>query len=437
MMGNQHRTQIYYGGSGSGKSVSLAQRCVLDLLEGNRNYLVLRKVQSTVQKSVKNEILGVISDWNILHLFHVREWDITCKLNNRQAFFGGMDDPEKVKGIKFKRGVLTDVWYEESTESNKSDIKQLNKRLRGISSVKKRLTMSFNPIEKTHWIYKEYFKGFWVDGKQFQTTDSLSILKTTYKDNAYLMPDDIAELENEPDKYWYEVYTLGNWGSPNYEGKVFSGFSDSNIVEELPKIDSRGYMYIFGGYDRGFTHRMGAVSIGVTYDYKIHVLMAGGYARLEIDDPDKSKETILTRINKLQKLHCLYCSHEANEHISIFKREARAGRLNIESIRTWLTGFSKKNTDTKLNDKTKTNERLEFLNFLFIHDIIYIPHEFKDLIEEIQGLEYKKLPDDTYDRTEVMRVQDDIIDALSFACGGSRNIRREIIGRIKKRSKEK
>lgn len=38
------------------------------------------------------------------------------------------------------------------------------------------------------------------------------IVKTTYKDNMFLEEDDIAELENESDPYFYDVYTLGNFG---------------------------------------------------------------------------------------------------------------------------------------------------------------------------------------------------------------------------------
>ena len=37
-------------------------------------------------------------------------------------------------------------------------------------------------------------------------------MKTTYKDNNFLEADDIKELENETDQYYYNVYTLGNWG---------------------------------------------------------------------------------------------------------------------------------------------------------------------------------------------------------------------------------
>jgi len=50
------RTQIYYGGSGSGKSVFLAQRAIYDILRGGRNYLCCRQVGRTIRKSVFNEI---------------------------------------------------------------------------------------------------------------------------------------------------------------------------------------------------------------------------------------------------------------------------------------------------------------------------------------------------------------------------------------------
>lgn len=40
----------------------------------------------------------------------------------------------------------------------------------------------------------------------------MSILKTTYQDNAFLTADDRAALENERDPYYRQVYTLGDWG---------------------------------------------------------------------------------------------------------------------------------------------------------------------------------------------------------------------------------
>lgn len=210
---NNNRYQIYFGGSSSGKSFSLAQRTILDVLSGKRNYLVVRNVQSTIKRSCLNEITKAINNFKLRDYFDINKTDmiITCNINQKQILFCGLDDVEKVKSITPIDGVITDIWVEEATECDYKDVKQLDKRLRGRSEVVKRLTMSFNPILKDHWLYTEYF-AIWEDDKQYVEKDNVSILKTTYKDNKFLTEDDVAALENETDKYYYEVYTLGNWG---------------------------------------------------------------------------------------------------------------------------------------------------------------------------------------------------------------------------------
>lgn len=206
-------TQIYYGGSSSGKSVFLAQRTVLDLMKGGRNYLVVRNVAKTIRGSVYNEIVKAISDMKLDSFFTVlkSEMTITC-VNGYQILFCGLDDPEKIKSITPAKGVITDIWVEEATEIEYNAYKQLTKRLRGRSRLTKRVTMSFNPILKDHWIYDEFFSGVWEDDKTWYRDEGLSILKTTYKDNRFLTQQDIDALENETDQYYYQVYTLGNWG---------------------------------------------------------------------------------------------------------------------------------------------------------------------------------------------------------------------------------
>jgi phage terminase large subunit len=106
------------------------------------------------------------------------------------------------------------VVVEEATETERVSIKQLEKRLRGgDEKTKKRITLLFNPILLTHWIYKEYFENIgWADDQKEYHSDTLSILKTTYKDNRFLTDQDRERLENETDPYFYNVYTLGNFG---------------------------------------------------------------------------------------------------------------------------------------------------------------------------------------------------------------------------------
>lgn len=206
------RLQIFYGGSSSGKSYFLAQRAVLDVAQGGRNYLICRNVANTIRKSVYNEIIKAISFFKLDMYFNINKSDmiITCA-NGYQLLFAGLDDTEKIKSITPEKGVITDIWVEEATETEYKKVKQLNKRLRGRSKAKKRMALSFNPILQSHWIYREHFNN-WDDSKVKYKDDHLLILKTTYKDNRFLTPEDVFDLEHETDKYYYDVYTLGNWG---------------------------------------------------------------------------------------------------------------------------------------------------------------------------------------------------------------------------------
>ena len=203
------RIQIFFGGASSGKSYFIAQRVVADSTNG-RNTLVLRNVARTLRGSCWNEVVKAISTSGGSKYFSISKTEmlITCLLNGSQILFSGLDDTEKIKSITPASGVLTDIWIEEATEIARDDYKQLEKRLRGVSIHPKRITMSFNPIYKEHWLYTEFFHH-WDESKTEYHDDGLSILKTTYKDNRFLTDDDEQALANEKDEYYRNVYTLG------------------------------------------------------------------------------------------------------------------------------------------------------------------------------------------------------------------------------------
>lgn len=213
-------TEIFYGGSSSGKSNFVASRAIEDVLSGGHNYLCCRKMGNSLTKSVFNELEKAIIKLGVRGLFNIvpSQGHITC-INGYQILFSGLDDVEKVKSITPKVGVITDIWLEEATETARDDYKQLRKRLRGIAvyngqRIRKRVILSFNPIYKTHWIVKEFFvPNNWKDDQKFFENDKIRILKTTHLDNRFLDREDHEELENEADPYWREVYTLGNWGT--------------------------------------------------------------------------------------------------------------------------------------------------------------------------------------------------------------------------------
>lgn len=154
---------------------------------------------------------------------------IKCLFTGNEVAFAGLDDVEKIKSITFENGELTDIWIEEATECQESDINQLKVRLRGGKS-KKQMVLSFNPINVQHWIKKHF-----IDSKL------ATVCFSTYKDNKFLTDDDRKALEDlkYTDEYTYEVYALGHWG---IVGKtVFDAKAITKRLDNLNKPLKVGY----------------------------------------------------------------------------------------------------------------------------------------------------------------------------------------------------
>lgn len=363
------RTQIFYGGSGSGKSVFLAQRCVYDLLRGGRNYLIAREISTTVRRSVMNEICKVIADWGVSSLFRINHSNamITCA-NGYQILFTGLDDTEKIKSITPEQGVITDIWVEEATETDRRTIKELYKRQRGGSDkIKKRFTLSFNPILRTHWIYQEYFNALgWGDKQTTYSGDGLEILKTTYLDNRFLTAEDRKDLESEKDPYFRSVYTLGNWGIlgnviftnwsvqdlsgmkaqfTNHRAGLDFGFSSNPAaMPEMHYDTGKKTLYIFGElYETGLTNDLLAVEVKkrigdkpVTCDSaepkSITELQKYGVNALSAK---KGKDSVVHGIQWLQQQTIIIdnsCINTINEFTQYHWREDKAGNAISQPV---------------------------------------------------------------------------------------------------------
>ena len=202
---NTDRYLLFYGGGSSGKSYFIGQRFIYKLIHPTRcNLLVVRQTGDTNRRSTFPLLKQVISNWNLSEHFKINESDmrIRCKLTGNEVAFAGLDDVEKIKSITFENGELTDIWVEEATETQESDINQLKVRLRGGKS-KKQMVLSFNPINIQHWIKKHFIDS-----------NLATVCFSTYKDNKFLTDEDRKALEDlkHIDEYTYEVYCLGKWG---------------------------------------------------------------------------------------------------------------------------------------------------------------------------------------------------------------------------------
>lgn len=334
MLHNDNRYQIYYGGSSSGKSYSLAQRTVLDVLQG-RNYLIVRNTQVTIKRSCFNEVVKAISNFKVSKYFDVNKSDlvITCNINKAQILFAGLDDVEKIKSITPINGVITDIWAEEATETEYKDIKQLDKRLRGRSKFCKRLTLSFNPVSINHWIYKQYF-SIWEDNKQYVEKNGLSILKTTYRDNRFLAPDDIQALENETDAYYKDVYTNGNWGVLG--ALIYRNWKVEDFAEIENQFDNLRY-----GVDFGFANDEAAF-IKLHLDTKHKTI----YVCDEIYATGLLNDELANLIKPIVGSKSVLCDSAEPKSIADLKRcrinavAAKKGPDSIEHGIKWIQGYS-------------------------------------------------------------------------------------------------
>jgi phage terminase large subunit len=285
------RTEIFYGGGGSGKSYFLAQRDILDVLgKAENNVLIMSKVAAANHNTTFSDLCFVIDNWNrkyfnntLASQFHINhskgDERIICKRTGNAILFGGCKDDnelEKIKGIRAPNGPITHVRCEEMTNFSQRDIYQLfTVRLRGETKGRKRATGSMNPILATHFIKKEYIDNapkdtlFYEHGntnaKAIQNNPNLVVLKTTHEDNKFYGEEERKELLKfkDIDKYYYDVYVLGNWGVLG--NIVFNNYIIEDFEYTLDDLEN-----VFSGMDYGYVHAS-AIELGGFKDGELYV----------------------------------------------------------------------------------------------------------------------------------------------------------------------
>ena len=156
------------GSAGSGKSVDAAQEYILRLMNNpGRNLVAMRKSDITNRDSTFEELTGAIyrmfgDKADLYWKINTSPLQITCRHNGNKIIFRGMNDDkqrEKLKSITFQKGKLTDVWLEEATEFTQADFEIIDDRLRGELPDGQfyQIRMTFNPVNKSHWIKKVFF----------------------------------------------------------------------------------------------------------------------------------------------------------------------------------------------------------------------------------------------------------------------------------------
>lgn len=304
-----HRSTKRYvalkGSAGSGKSVDTAQQYLIRLLQDKgRNLVCIRKSDVTNRDSTYAELTGAIYRLGLSKYFEcgLSPLQIRC-INGNMIIFRGVNDErqrEKLKSITFQKGKLTDVWIEEATELTQSDFEIIDDRLRGNlpSGQFYQIKMTFNPVNKNHWIKKQFF-----DRQDENTlTCHSSYLDNRFIDDAYKAR---MQRRKEVDPDGYRIYGLGDWGEIG--GLVLKNWEAKEISR-----DANDYDDVAIGQDFGFNHANAILQLGIKDD-DIYILK-------EIYVYEKDTSEIIDIADKMDLVGKMWCDSAEPDRIKTWKK---------------------------------------------------------------------------------------------------------------------
>ena len=304
-----HRSKKRYialkGSAGSGKSVDTAQQYLIRLLKDKgRNLVCIRKSDVTNRDSTYAELTGAIYRLGLDKYFECRlsPLQIRC-INGNMIIFRGVNDEkqrEKLKSITFQKGKLTDVWIEEATELTQSDFEIIDDRLRGNlpNGQFYQIKMTFNPVNKNHWIKKQFF-----DRQDENTlTCHSSYLDNRFIDDAYKAR---MQRRKEVDPDGYRIYGLGDWGEIG--GLVLKNWEVADISQNANDYDD-----VAIGQDFGFNHANAVLQLAIKDD-DIYILK-------EIYVYEKDTSEIIDIADKMDLVGKMWCDSAEPDRIKTWKK---------------------------------------------------------------------------------------------------------------------
>lgn len=383
---------VMKGSAGSGKSVDTAQNYILRLMKDKgRNLVCIRKSDITNRDSTFAELTGAI--YRMFGDKAERYWQInmsplklTCKANGNQIIFRGMNDDkqrEKLKSITFQKGKLTDVWCEEATELTQADVEIIDDRLRGELPPGQfyQIRMTFNPVNKNHWIKKVFFD--FPDSNVL--THHSTYLMNRFIDDAYKAR---MERRKAVDPEGYQIYGLGEWGEIG--GLILHNWEVKEVSQNLNDYDD-----IAIGQDFGFNHANAILLLGIKDD-DIHILS-------EIYVFEKDTAEIIQLATDIPRNKQMWCDSAEPDRIKMWQKG----------------GFRAKGVD-KGGSTGSVKAQIDWLK----QRKIYVHPHCVNTIKELQQWKWKKDDKTGEYLDEPVPFQDDAMAALRYGIEGWRKVKR-------------
>ncbi len=385
---------VMKGSAGSGKSVDTAMNYILRLMQDKgRNLVCIRKSDITNRDSTYAELTGAIyrmfgGDADKYWTVKQSPLQLTCKANGNQIIFRGVNDEkqrEKLKSITFQKGKLTDVWIEEATELTQADVEIIDDRLRGELPAGQfyQIRMTFNPVNKNHWIKKVFFD---IPDPNVLTHHS-TYLDNNFIDEAYKQRMERRKLV---DPEGYQIYGLGEWGEIG--GLILHNWEVADISQDMNDYDD-----IAIGQDFGFNHANAILLLGMKDD-DIYIL-----DEIYLFEKDTSEIIDVAAAHSIPKRKDMWCDSAEPDRIKMW---AKAGYRARPVDKGGSAGSVKGQIDWLKQRK------------------IYVHPHCTNTIKEMQQWKWKKdeKTGEYYD--EPVSFQDDAMAALRYGVEGWRKVKK-------------
>ena len=385
---------VMRGSAGSGKSVDTAQNYILRLMKDKgRNLVCIRKSDITNRDSTFAELTGAI--YRMFGDKAERYWQInmsplqlTCKANGNKIIFRGMNDDkqrEKLKSITFQKGKLTDVWCEEATELTQADLEIIDDRLRGTlpDSQFYQIRLTFNPVNKNHWIKKVFFDI---------PDDNVLCHHSTYLMNRFIDDAYRARMERRKivDPEGYRIYGLGEWGEIG--GLILHNWEVKEISQNPADYDD-----FANGQDFGFNHANVILPVGIKDDDL--------YITKELYEFEKDTNELigLALALGIDRKKQMWCDSAEPDRIKMWQK----------------AGFRARGVD-KGGSAGSVKAQIDWLK----QRKIYIHPSCVNTIKELQQWKWKKDERTGEYLDEPVPFQDDAMAALRYAVEGWRKMKK-------------
>jgi len=187
---SQKRIKSLRGGTRSGKTYNILIYLIFKYLRGTGKTLTIaRETMPALRATTMRDFFEILDNLGLYDETRHNKTQNEYHLNGNLIEFIGLRESRRIRGRK-----RNDLFINEVNETAKESFRQLAFRTTD------EIIIDYNPSEPYSWVYDD-----------IETREDCDLMVTTYRDNPFLEPAIVKEIEllEETDEDYWKIYGLG------------------------------------------------------------------------------------------------------------------------------------------------------------------------------------------------------------------------------------